>query len=222
LLLKKGLSPQEVARQVKFSLPTVYRVQAAVPQLQSKSHAAQLQRQSTIYRNVWLATLQKHSGRGVAAVRQQAHAVYAWLYRHDRKWFIKTNRSCRAQAHISHRVDWEARDTALTRRVEALASHIAETFQRRRISMTSLMRQLGEAMIRANFQRLPQVYAALTKLVETPDQYHKRRIDAAVASLIESQQIAEIWKVQRMAGLREWTDELLLYARNRISTTFGA
>ena len=214
-LLKKGRDPKEVALSVKLSLPTVYRIRASTPDLRAKNQSARLRTDKTLYRNIWRVAIRKGSDRGISEARKRIPAVYAWLYRNDRPWLIRVNGNYHAQPEPYPRVDWTKRDEHLTKQLLILASALSDRFHHQRISLTSLIRPLGEAMVRANLAKLPRLHALLNQLVETPDEYHKRRINGAITSLMESHQAVMLWKIQKLAGLRNWTPALRRYAENR-------
>lgn len=66
-------------------------------------------------RSRWLVARSNHPCAGVKHLRGFEPAAYAWLYRNDRIWLTNhlPHRQARAQSS-KDRVDWPARDTALS------------------------------------------------------------------------------------------------------------
>ena len=84
------------------------------------------------------------------------------------------------------------------------------------MSKSLLVRQVGEALLRVNQQRLPRLVALLDILEESAFAYELRRIDVAVERLRQAGERLVTWKIQRAAGVKVWTDTHKIYTRWKV------
>lgn len=213
-----------VAKQTGVSLSSVYRILAQYPttprprQDASEADIAQL----PVRRERWMAALacQREEMGRVKDARARASADYAWLYRHDRAWLTSAN-SSRArpiQPAIDQpaRVDWVGRDAELSQLLAAQLDALRDEVPPRRLTKTRLLRPLGETMVRSNLGRFPQLGALLDKAVESAHAFGKRRVDHAIAVLAIDGVQLQLWRIRRVAGLRQWSQALATYANQQI------
>ena len=86
----------------------------------------------------------------------------------------------------------------------------------RRLTKTRLLRVLGDAMVRRNLQNLHTLDMHLTQAIESAYAFGVRRIEFALATLTSNGPDLQLWRVKRLAGLREWSTELTAYANSQI------
>lgn len=214
-----------VAKQTGVSLSSVYRILAQYPmtprprQAPKKGNIAQL----PLRRQSWMAALlachREEMGR-VKDARARAGADYAWLYRHDRAWLASANSNrahpIRPATNQPARVDWVRRDAELSQLLAAQLDALRDEVPPRRLTKTRLIRPLGETMVRHNLGQLPQLGALLDKAVESAHAFGKRRVDHAIAVLAIDGVQLQLWRIRRVAGLRQWSQALATYANQQI------
>lgn len=215
--LSTGTSPQFIAARYDVSLSTVYRLLAQSLALTQNYVDHKLERQRVRYRRIWRRAVNKHRDAGIAAARAIASAAYAWLYRHDRAWLQQTRVMNSSAAIRKPRVEWAKRDRELCRRAQRYVRTLKTQVDRPRISKTRILRFLGEAMVRANMDRLPRLQSDLVRLAETPISFQHFRIDQAIDQLREHALPVRLWRIQRTAGIRNWTRPLRAYARHKMT-----
>lgn len=210
--LARGRTPQSIALRQRVSLSTIYRLRAQSPTLDHAYRDYKHGQQLAKHRMRWERALDKHRDDGITAVRAAAPAAYAWLYRHDRAWLKQTRRAYPSKALHSPSVDWAKRDRELCQQLKVCVALLKSRCDRPRISRTLMLRHLGEATVRANIQRLPRLDTMLSKLTESPLSFQLVRIDRAIVQLFNEDMRVPLWRIQRVAGIRHWTEGLRAYA----------
>lgn len=212
-----------VAARTSVSLSSVYRILAQRPTASRPRRDAVGLAQLPLRRERWMAALlacQKEGMGRLKDARARAGADYAWLYRHDRAW-LATATSGKAypfQRRIDApaRVDWVRRDAELCQLLDTQLDLLRNEVPTRRLTKTRLLRPLGEAMVRRNLERLPQLCALLDKTVESAQAFGMRRVDHAIALLLKDGAPLRLWRIRRLAGLREWSNDLATYANQQL------
>ncbi len=212
-----------VAARAGVSLSSVYRILAQYPATPRPRQDAASIAQKPLRRARWTAALQTCGKEGigrVTAARAHAGADYAWLYRHDRTWLASTS-ICAAppsQHPIDRpaRVDWVRRDADLCQQLAQQIGMLHDEVPPRRLTKTRLLRPLGETMVRRNLDRLPRLGALLDKAVESAQAFGLRRVDHAIALLVRDGTQLQLWRIQRLAGLRRWSKALTIHANQQV------
>ena len=215
--LAGGLSPSCIGRRYRVSVATVYRVRAQSTDLLDSHLRIRQDREQRKRRRRWLKAIEHGENVGVRKIRSTDMATYAWLYRHDRTWLRKTCETLRYIRKVAPRVDWAARDLELCRRLGELVNDLRFRQDRPRISKTLLLRAAGDAMVRANLQRLPELMTLLEKLVESPKAFQLFRVDRAIRQLAAQGLPVLYWRIQRLAGIKTWTEALQTHADEKAS-----
>lgn len=213
--LASGLTPSSIAVRHKVSLSTVYRMRAQFPALVQAHIDHENEQELHKRRKQWQRVVYKHRNAGITAARAASPATYAWLYRHDRTWLQETRVKQRSTKINTPRVDWNARDRELCQRLQQRVATLKRKSDRPRISKTLMSRDLGDAMIRANLDRLPMLQAKLDKLSESPFLFQLFRIDRAIDKLVKQDLPIQLWRIQRAAGIRHWTEALRRHADSK-------
>lgn len=212
-----------VAARTGVSLSSVYRILAQYPATARPSPDSVGIAQRPLRRARWAAALQACVKEGigrVAAARARAGADYAWLYRHDRAWLVWT--SSRALPPSPHRndgparVDWARRDADLCQTLQQQIGTLRDEVPPRRLTKTRLLRPLGETMVRRNLGRLPRLGALLNEVVESAEAFGVRRVDYAIALLVRDGAQLQLWRIQRLSGLRRWSKALTIHADQQV------
>lgn len=213
-----------VASRTGVSLSSVHRILAQHPITPRPSQDAVGIAQLPLRRQRWMAALQacQKEGRSrVTDVRSRASADYAWLYRHDRAWLASatSGEAYLVQHRINvptSRVDWVRRDAELCKLLETQLSLLRDELPPRRLTKTRLLHPLGETMVRRHLRQLPKLAALLNKAVESAQGFGMRRIDYAIAFLLRDAAQLQLWRIQRIAGLRSWSPDLASYAKQQV------
>lgn len=156
-----------IAANHQLSLPTVYRMCAAITNIHSERHSFQVAQARPRFRLNWMAAINADPGSSLNAVRARATKEFAWLYRHDRDWLratnahLATNRGT-VQTSRRGRVDWPRRDQALAAKARSIADRLHQ-IARRGCSKSAVLRVLGcEAMFRFRMNKLPLLSKVLS------------------------------------------------------------
>lgn len=209
--LAKGLSPSTIAQQNGVSVGTVYRLRAQAPELLESHGRALLDMARVEHRRTWRQAVESHQNVGVSAVRATATSTYAWLYRHDREWLLRSSTALHPPCKRTRRVNWAERDAELCRHLMQHVNSVMARVNRPRISKTLMLRAVGDAMVRTNAIRLPRLQTMLSELEETPLEFQIFRIDRAIQQLDAQGLPITLWRIQRLAGIREFTENLRAY-----------
>ncbi|MEJ1937926.1 hypothetical protein WDZ92_47650, partial [Nostoc sp. NIES-2111] len=86
----------------------------------------------------------------------------------------------------------------------------------KRLTMTRLLRPLGEDMVRRNLSRLPQLSALLEHSVESALAFGLRRVDQAIATLLKEGMPLQLWRIQRLTRLRQWRPAFTAHTEREI------
>lgn len=213
--LAEGLSPSFIAQRQHVSVGTVYRLRAESRTLFQTHTKRRHDREQQERRRRWQEAVRKHRHTGLRAARSAEAATYAWLYRHDNAWLQRICKTLRAPRTRMPRVDWAARDLELCQRLQEHVDLLMSKLDRPRISKTLILRKLGDAMVRANLVRLPGVQASLEKIVESSQSFQFFRIDRAIKQLADQGLSMPLWRIQRLAGIRKFTEALRAYANGK-------
>lgn len=212
-----------VAARTGVSLSSVYRILTQYPATTRPRQDASDTAQGPLRRARWLAALHASGKEGiglVTAARARAGADYAWLYRHDRVWLAAATLKAAPPSQNRNdrpvRVDWVQRDAELCQRLQQQLSMLRDEVPPRRLTKTRLMRPLGETMVSRNLGQLPKLDALLDRAVESALAFGLRRVDYAVALLARDGAHLQLWRIQRLAGLRRWSTALTAHANHQI------
>lgn len=209
--LANGDRLDDIAAHHGVSMSTVSRIRASYPAA-SRLDPAGLKQRLEARRDEWRAALALCPGQGVTATRRRAPSAYAWLHRNDRVWLKQACQGqCAPVVRVS-RIDWTARDEWLAARLTAYAHQAMAHPDRRRISRASLLRQVGPDMVSTNLYRLPEVAAALEQWTESSEQFCRFRIERAILRLLAQGTPLDMWRLQRAAGVRQWSTTWQEYA----------
>jgi hypothetical protein len=220
--LKKGLPVTGIATRNRVSVATVYRIRVESKDLLNTHVWLCEDRERTMRRRVWMQALERHQNVGQRELRTTDQATYTWLYRHDRTWLQEACKALHCDRKTVKRVDWVARDIELCRRIEELANNLLLRHDRPRISRSILLRAIGEAMVRRNLEQLPKLNASLEALVESRQAFQIYRIERAIMKLTAQGLPIQLWRIQRLGGIKKWTDTLRFHAGQKISSAINS
>lgn len=210
--LVNGLPPKLIAQQQGVSLSTVYRLRQHILPLASQSNSLAAMRQQDRQRALWQQTMAQYGHAGSRMVRNQAAATYMWLYRHDREWLRQHGRLPPVPVQQPLRIDWQARDRELCSRLQQHVAFMQADPNRPRLSQSCLYRYLGEAMLRRYLKHLPGLKLMLQEHAESLQAFQCFRITRAVQQLSTQGTAPTLWRIQRVAGIKNFTDTLRAHA----------
>lgn len=178
----------------------------------------------TADRRAWRELAAKFPVAGAKVWRAKRPGLYMRLYRHSPAWLRGWNAIRRKPqlAKRQGRIDWKSRDRQLTQqlseafRVLVTAAHS----KRKRVTVASLLRELRVTGLHRNqLAKLPRLRTALSRLVETPEQFLRRRLANAVRDWAQHYAHApEPWQVLRSAAVRSpWPSRAKSLARSAIA-----
>jgi hypothetical protein len=213
-LLRKGGRPDEIARTMRVSIATVYRVLAASPDLQSPARQA-VDKRVTVAKRHWLSLCRRVPTAGVTNLRAKAPAAYAQLRRNAPSWL--SNHSPRAQRSPRHagatRCVELVRTLSLAANLAAADCHQSNRPPLRR-SRCRLQRMLG---ISEYALESSEGTAMSASLLESRDRAITNRVDWAGRRLATGV-ASPAWRLGKVAGLRSATVERELNRRREGGT----
>ncbi|MBW3733813.1 MULTISPECIES: TnsD family Tn7-like transposition protein [Aeromonas] len=174
---------------------------------------------SAEYRVRWQQLLESH---GVKQARLSHQALYAWLYRHDRSWFLQFNR----QHHQGHardnlRVDWPKRDRMVCRQLLHILDQHELMLDSPRLSRNwYLSKLLSGAMIEKNLRSMPLTRLFFQRYCEDITGYQIRRLALAAGLLVQTGNSLRRWRLLRLAGLSD--ERLTSLADDLLRDVLGA
>lgn len=155
------------------------------------------------YRKLWLLAVAKN---GVNNARKHKFGyVYAWLYRHDRKWLLRVNKQFKRPNIIKNlRVDWHKRDWHLAKLLCRIKNDLELKLDEPRHSMNWYLSKLYcGSTVGKNLNDLPLCELFFMKFCENIAEYQIRRITCAVIAQSLSNNTLRRWQILRMSGLSE-------------------
>jgi len=167
--LQAGMGKSEAAAKHGVSLQSVTRLLRAEVGLQKVWHEVRLSLARTQARSTWLEAVSAFAATGIATVRYQEPATYAWLYRNDRDWLVA---SCvdigpATRRMTAPRVNWDSRDVWLANEVRRVAAELAVDGEERHVRLWQLYQVVPELKAKLGaLDRLPltqQVIAEVTR-----------------------------------------------------------
>ncbi|QND83005.1 Uncharacterized protein ChrSV_0777 [Chromobacterium vaccinii] len=173
----EGLSLSDIAIKEQISLASLYRVLRMRPLAAAQWRALRATRELVERRQRFLDDL--------CYMPLRHSSEYQWLYKHDRDWFVQqVVEYGKVPSRRVARVDWEQRDRLLAKRVEAW-SETNQYLARRptRVTLSLIGRELHAAALFGHFlDKLPLTRKAIACAVESPQQFHCRRLFGLVTS----------------------------------------
>lgn len=210
-MLLEGFSVRRVATAKAVSLSTVYRIRGYMTTAQKEERRFAYQKSVGARREWWLAAAQSTARPDAAATRER-RKNYIWLYRHDRQWLLEHTFAATVPRSIK-RQDWSVLDKNFAVQAISMVDIIKVGASRTRISQTMILRGLGfESMVTKNRLRFPVLLATISALVETIEDYQYERINRIL--LAAGGEYLQKWRIQRLAGIKTWTEKHMLYVEN--------
>jgi hypothetical protein len=136
-------------------------------------------------RHAWLIILQKCRKQNRQAAKALAGKLYRWLYEHDRQWLLQHRPSYRPRSTRKGSIRWEERDASAVYAIEAAILILKEAPGIPiRLYRTTIIREARRrAMISAQLDRLPKASKLLNSVIETREDFIRRRLTWAADQL---------------------------------------
>jgi hypothetical protein len=216
--LAAGVSVATISSQFGLSFATVYRIRRESPAVLAAHRRNTVQVLRYHHRRCLEKAIANADCSSVTAIRHQVPAIYAWLYRYDKKWLMtRLKRLCGGRKHREKRIDWPERDRDLCKKLKLVYQRLKDKQPRTRISRTALLRPLGETSVARNLARLPRLKEILDQLQESHEDFQRLRITLAVEQINAAGIPLSLSRVQRTAGIKEWTPRQQSYAVEAMS-----
>ena len=193
--LPKGWQLTEVIKDVKS-------LRVGRPKKISKSHSVvPSQGDLDRYRKEWLSLLNHH---GIKEARLSGGgAIYAWLYRNDKEWFLNVNKERKLNLPPRNtRVDWPKRDRRVVRQLLKIKNLSNENPVNPQLTKNWFLSQLKrKSTVEKHLSKLPLAQQFFDKYCEGIDAYQMRRISHVVNGMKIRKKRLVKWKILRLSGL---------------------
>jgi hypothetical protein len=151
----------------------------------------------------WLQLQAQYPNLSKTGLRKIAPALYAWLYRNNRKWLDENSPQRQRASSINKRVDWNLRDHELLTAVQVVAKELYSAKKPVQINRSRIGKEIGKlALLERHLDKLPLTAAYLNQVIETREQFQIRRIQWAARQLLENNEDVVEWRIRRIAGLK--------------------
>lgn len=212
ILVEQGLSARSIARTLRVDVKTVQKYSNSEESItQSNFEMKFVQNAENNRKDEWLNLCSQHSEASVSSLRKLNPALYMWLYRHEKEWLV--NNSLRMDSkgkNEKQRINWENRDIQLCKEIKLEVSKILSGEGKpQRITVSFLGKRLGIlSLLEKKINKLPQTKNYLSFIVESVEDYQKRRIYWAVKILISENKPLMVWRVKRTAGIGKCSTDI--------------
>ncbi len=196
-LQKFGLTINAVANALDIDWKTANRLVTPLPaaaNLHSLHHMDE-------DRSSWLALAHAQAIASRSELRRQDPALYARLYRRDKAWLMEQHCAPGRRSAAISRVNWNARDHALSSRIRNEIVHVLRRSPPVRASRHRVLGALDKRALIAHFgHKLPLSTAALDTECETVQAFQVRRLAAVLRRAPNAAWLAS-WQALRTASI---------------------
>ncbi|MGH4138278.1 TnsD family transposase [Clostridium sp.] len=155
------------------------------------------------YKSCILANMENNPAASRTEIRSICKKEYIFIYRKDKEWLydklpIKTK-------SINHHVlvDWNKRDNEHLFIVKNKYQELIGNDEPIRITRSSIGREIGVlTSLEKNIDKLPNTEKYLNEVIETVEEFQIRRCKRIINSKIDKGELAKIWEIQRIGGIR--------------------
>lgn len=153
----------------------------------------------------WLKLIEKYPDFTITRLREMNRALYAWHYRNNRDWLKENSPRIKGEVTSNNRVDWEKRDLEILQLVKKVIKDLYAMEKPIYVNKSKVAKEIGQlSSLEKQLDKLPKTKAYLNKHLETREQFQIRRIKWACKKLyMDDRNNVVVWKVRRLAGLRE-------------------
>lgn len=150
-------------------------------------------------RQKWLKLVLENQGLKRYELRQLGKGLYTWIYRYDREWYHANTPSYFSIRKVG--IGYcEEKDRVLLEKVKATVKEILEEQGKpRKVTKSSIKKMLGSTRGLFN-QNMRLTNDYIEHVLETVDEFRKRKIYWAIAELEKEGKLVTPYKVQIKAG----------------------
>ncbi|MFC0215170.1 TnsD family transposase [Paenibacillus chartarius] len=162
--------------------------------------------ESMRYKEEWKKLISSNSELSVTELRKLNQSAYTWLYRHDRTWLHEHSPVNRKSIKKRERINWEERDHQIAKEVQLAANEIlyGKSDKLIRVTKTEIGRRIGKLpLLFKMLHKLPETAKQLNVVLETVEEFQKRRINLKAVELMNTNAIVKRWELIRVSGLRK-------------------
>lgn len=172
-------------------------------------------------RESWNSLIKRYQHQGVKQLRciENGGALYSWLYRHDREWLVR-HTPAKKRDFPHYRVDWQQRDTDLYNMLQKHLKDLQSHPPNRRVSRNYLLSLLGTiSSLEKHLDDLPRLRKLLEQSCESVEAFQIRRILCFWEKALREGVQLPVWKLRRLAGLKENTSPNVEHLMECIANT---
>lgn len=142
------------------------------------------------------------SRRGIIKVNSKA---YRWLYKHKREWLESRIQSPKKQKDFykNTRVNWSERDKYTLEKVKGVIKSIFYSETPLRISIMQIAKVINYGALSRDMNKMPLTSSFLKSIVESVEQFHKRKIDSVIKRMIIEERKLIKHVILREAGISD-------------------
>ncbi|MBF0719106.1 TniQ family protein [Staphylococcus sciuri] len=209
-LVTSELSPYRIAQLLDCDYATVKKYMS-ISKGEPSNHSEQLMDSSIQKEIEWINLVETYSDYTVTQLRKINPALYAWHYRNNRDWLKENSPRIKGKVTSNNRVDWEKRDLEILRLVKKAIKDLYAIEKPIYVNKSRVAKKMGQlSSLEKQLDKLPKTKAYLNKNLETREQFQIRRIKWACKKLyMEDRNNVVVWKVRRLAGLKEKTSNII-------------
>lgn len=214
-LADAGLNLREIGRRLKADPMTIKKYLQEEQRKQGINEQSQAAEQRAFDRMKWLQLQESHPELSKTELRKLDPALYARLYRNDRRWLEQKSPKGKSRASSSGRVDWDARDKELLEKVKDAVEQILNVVGKpKRITVGRIGAVIGmRALLEKHLDKMPKTKEYLEQVVESEDKHRLRKIEWAMRELEREGEDILKWKVLRKAGIRPENFDIVILNR---------
>lgn len=208
LLKVKGVSLRKMAGQLGIHASNLKKI---IAKRNEGKPNIKLDNQLKMKRESWKKILLQHRSDGIVKIRKGHGDLYAWLYRHDRKWLIKTNEGNRIDNQLRLRLDWEELDAEICKEIPKAVNYLEKEGYNRRITKTVIAKVIdkGNYILSNRLSKLPRTRAYLSIHAESTCEFHEKRLRKAMKEMQRSGDTITLNKLVRKAGICRPKEEVM-------------
>lgn len=136
-------------------------------------------------------------------LRNRIPRVYDWLYRYDRDWLKTQPPDATTKGANPSRMDWPSIDAETAETIKLEAARLSAQDPPQRVTRPALERALGTRGRLSRLHHLPLCAKALIEVLESVEQFQRRRIIWAAEKLRERGEPISMHRLRKLARL-EW------------------
>lgn len=169
------------------------------------TNVANIEIKKAHYREKWLDAWKSIPAGRQNDIRNLVPSVYTWLNRHDAVWLQENAPIKRKRGGNKIYADWNKRDKLYATQIRSASDKIRKLPGKPvKITITKIGQQLGcGKLFLSKRHYLPLTTRELEKCVEDNHSFRIRRISWAIDELKKQEKPVVMWRVMKLAGVRD-------------------